>query len=396
MRLILVVCGVIASVMAFAEPTFQLQLPAKSGYAYWVGETGSTTEPKPVQAKSAQVEVMVAGDPNGQSVYVVDESKGLVASTTAVEAIKAKSWKPDAKSFDRVLVFVVETDPDKGTLTSGSVTIKAGGDERRELLDETSHGKATFYLLPNQKLSVTVDYKVDGKTESARADGVSPTSGFVQVDIPASFKDDTPSPHGSAESGSASPKAPGKDSGVSPVFTFIRLLVGLAVVGGLGYLAYWYYKNHQKVVDGVLTQAGLDPNATVPDPTGAMPPDPVQRELKKIDLGAGAAVAAGAVSQPDPGGPAVKNPRLVTEAGDICLLTEGEASVGREAGAVVAADPSVSRNHAVLVRSGDSVTVNDSGSTNGTFVNGQKISAPVQLRVGDTVQFGSVRYRYEE
>jgi hypothetical protein len=50
-------------------------------------------------------------------------------------------------------------------------------------------------------------------------------------------------------------------------------------------------------------------------------------------------------------------------------------------------DPSVSRNHAVLEPQGDHVVVRDCGSTNGTFVNGERIQLRT-LRAGDRVAFG--------
>jgi pSer/pThr/pTyr-binding forkhead associated (FHA) protein len=37
----------------------------------------------------------------------------------------------------------------------------------------------------------------------------------------------------------------------------------------------------------------------------------------------------------------------------------------------------------------------DHGSTNGTFVNGAKVSGEAFLRPGDEVQFGAIRFRYE-
>jgi len=61
---------------------------------------------------------------------------------------------------------------------------------------------------------------------------------------------------------------------------------------------------------------------------------------------------------------------------------------------VVLADSNVSRRHAELRRSGDSVTLTDLGSTNGTRVNG----APVRERIlasGDEVSVGSTRLIFE-
>src|SRR5512132_936101 len=51
--------------------------------------------------------------------------------------------------------------------------------------------------------------------------------------------------------------------------------------------------------------------------------------------------------------------------------------------------PMVSRKHAEFRLSEGRVTVVDANSRFGTFVNGQQISAPVEVRVGAEVQFGT-------
>jgi pSer/pThr/pTyr-binding forkhead associated (FHA) protein len=52
----------------------------------------------------------------------------------------------------------------------------------------------------------------------------------------------------------------------------------------------------------------------------------------------------------------------------------------------------VSRKHAVMHRSGDGYTVEDMGSTNGTYVNRKRIqpNMPQQVRPGDEVRFGKL------
>lgn len=50
-------------------------------------------------------------------------------------------------------------------------------------------------------------------------------------------------------------------------------------------------------------------------------------------------------------------------------------------------DGMVSRNHAKLIWDGISLRVQDLGSTNGLFVNGQRVTEAV-LSVGDTVGLG--------
>jgi hypothetical protein len=67
-----------------------------------------------------------------------------------------------------------------------------------------------------------------------------------------------------------------------------------------------------------------------------------------------------------------------------------EITVGRGGGCgiVLPEDGFVSTVHARVFRRGDEVLVEDLGSRNGTFVNGERVVAPTRLRRGDQVQFG--------
>lgn len=74
---------------------------------------------------------------------------------------------------------------------------------------------------------------------------------------------------------------------------------------------------------------------------------------------------------------------------------ELELSIGRQDGDLVLEDPEVSRRHAVLRRSGGSVLVEDLDSTNGTFVNGERIERPITLGPGDQVRVGRTTLEIE-
>jgi pSer/pThr/pTyr-binding forkhead associated (FHA) protein len=68
----------------------------------------------------------------------------------------------------------------------------------------------------------------------------------------------------------------------------------------------------------------------------------------------------------------------------------GATVVGRDQSAgLVIDDPEASRRHASLSVDGETVTVEDLGSTNGTFVNGARISGSKQLAGGDKVRIGT-------
>lgn len=55
---------------------------------------------------------------------------------------------------------------------------------------------------------------------------------------------------------------------------------------------------------------------------------------------------------------------------------------------VVLGDPYASDFHMRLVAAENGITLHDLGSTNGTYVNGRRVTAPLQLRRGDTIQVG--------
>jgi pSer/pThr/pTyr-binding forkhead associated (FHA) protein len=62
---------------------------------------------------------------------------------------------------------------------------------------------------------------------------------------------------------------------------------------------------------------------------------------------------------------------------------------------IVIADPSVSTSHAKLQRRDDVWVLSDLGSTNGTFVEGERLSGDVALGPGTTVKFGEVAVLFE-
>lgn len=67
----------------------------------------------------------------------------------------------------------------------------------------------------------------------------------------------------------------------------------------------------------------------------------------------------------------------------------GATVLGRSAEAdLVLDDPYASDFHMRLVGQDDGMMLHDLGSTNGTYVNGRRVTAPTQLRRGDTIQIG--------
>ena len=70
----------------------------------------------------------------------------------------------------------------------------------------------------------------------------------------------------------------------------------------------------------------------------------------------------------------------------------GEVTIGREGADVVLPSGKISKLHAVFAMGGGLPSLSDSGSKNGTWLNGTRLPAgrAVPVDVGDTIQFASV------
>ncbi len=70
--------------------------------------------------------------------------------------------------------------------------------------------------------------------------------------------------------------------------------------------------------------------------------------------------------------------------------------IGRTAPAdIVIADSEISRAHCMVALKGDDVLVSDLNSTNGTFVDGERVTGVVVLQVGSVLQVGNRTFKHE-
>lgn len=91
----------------------------------------------------------------------------------------------------------------------------------------------------------------------------------------------------------------------------------------------------------------------------------------------------------------VTSPAL--EIGQVLTLDTHPLHVGRAAGNDVALedDEYASTRHARIEPRHDGVWVDDIGSTNGTFVNGIRVTRPRRLAPGDVIRIGETDLRFE-
>ncbi|MCK4317111.1 MAG: FHA domain-containing protein, partial [Anaerolineae bacterium] len=77
--------------------------------------------------------------------------------------------------------------------------------------------------------------------------------------------------------------------------------------------------------------------------------------------------------------------------GQMFSLEKDSTSLGRDPGNdIMIDDPQVSRQHARIMRQGGLMVIEDLGSTNGTFVNGVRLTGSHTLASGDMIGLGDV------
>jgi hypothetical protein len=160
-------------------------------------------------------------------------------------------------------------------------------------------------------------------------------------------------------------------------------------------------KNRGVTVEAALQRLGVETPDTAPAESFAslrpapapMPPLP---SLSELPPAVPSPIAAPPMSA------TVARSRLVGIAGRV----DGEAfpldavealTIGRDAlcGISLTGDAAVSRSHARIEMSPGGWQIVDSGSANGTFVNGARLTTPQRLVAGDEIQIGGTRFRFE-
>jgi pSer/pThr/pTyr-binding forkhead associated (FHA) protein len=82
--------------------------------------------------------------------------------------------------------------------------------------------------------------------------------------------------------------------------------------------------------------------------------------------------------------------------GSSAALDNGPVLIGRGTDAAIRLDDDyVSTRHARVVNGENGIYVEDLGSTNGSYVNGQRITAPTTITMSDTVRIGKTILKLE-
>ena len=409
----LLLVAALVSAVAGAQTTAQLEFDSARHVVVYSSAKPPTSQPDSTQdfnGTSASVTLPSAG-----TLYVWDRDTGNIASK-AVSDVGTK-WHLADKDFSRIGLVAVRVEYQGEPVSAAQVILKDKDREQSQVLDPSADGEADFYIVQPGTETVTVQYRSGGSPAQPLVqqfpidlDRKTPDP-LLKVELPNAVATSTPPPASTPTNGQSTSKTPVvpivHSNPLGSFFVFIfTLLVAILVAYGLYLLA----KKYPDWLKGKLKKLGVD----VPD--DIVPPDPDSPEKKhvpvlepakpqpqsKIILADGALPAAPTPAASTATAVATqqaitKQPRLVKGNGEFAMLQEGETVVGREEnlGLSLVGESSVSRRHATITRNGSLLTLRDLGSTNGTFVNGRRISADTPLSSGDDVQFGAVRFRVE-
>lgn len=400
--------------LSAAQSQIQVTFTGNSSHVAFVSNGRPSGLPAGATADNAPLASLDTGSAKPTDNVVVWDRDSNDAAIRTVKEV-GDAWHVLPADYTLLGIVTVRLEHEGQRIAVAEVDLDDKAVSQRRLIDPTSKGEAAFFGLPPGQINVSVTYNSGGKSQTTKESFYEPLErSHADIVLEVSIPDEVETVGGAAPtSGSSTPAfapAPGAaaagapaatgtaapPTSKSPLATGIVLLLGFVVIGVGGYfLLKWLNSN-----PGELKKLGVQMPEPAAVPDGAQPMAPVAppqpAPVQQILLGDAAPEPLGAM-------PAVSavaltgHPRLVGDGGRVVDLPAGESFVGREDGLAVslAGESTVSRRHAALQVDGPTVTVTDLGSTNGTFVNGARLQAATILRIGDLVQFGSVRFRFE-
>lgn len=391
--------------------------PSRPGaYSYWtVGRDATQGAVSSFPSGDIKANVTVGG--NDTTLFVLDETTGTIASYPLAKIADGAPLRVAADDFRMVRSVGVKITATEGKpVEKASVTLKdSKGKTQSRVLTAADGGVARFENVALGRASVTAQYGADGPKATQEVT-VAPVKGGGPVELTVGLSGNVPTLTSTAApaTNSSSPSSTDtgsreqEDNAPSAANNFLPGLIGLALLAAAGYYGLRQARQRGMTVAGSLKQIGVEfPQDAQTTPVGhlkpAAPPLPPLPSL--TELPAAGPAAAGVVTASSGGATAAVSgggPRLVGVSGPVSgevflLETAAPFTVGREEGNTLALtqDNTLSRRHARVEARGGGWVVADAGSSNGTYVNGQKVEGSIAIAPGDEIQVGSARFRYE-
>ncbi len=413
-----------------ADPTIEVTFPEKGSYIYWLeleDEAGKIKLNAPVHAAGADTNIDLAltaveGKLPKGTLKIYNPKTGNVAAKNLENLQDKKDLKLKDTDFDLVRTVQVVLKPTSGKenerLESAVVTLTdANSDVFTVLVDPLSEGVAEFHDIAAGAVSVEVQYNgtrrmtVDLEIPTERDEPIYveevPVAGKVRT---VKVKTAMASSDSAAvsEDGEPAPTKAKKDD--QPSFAWLQYIMGLAIIGMIGFIGYVIIKAKGGSFESSLRKLGVQFPQDTAD-AGTVPAAEPQQHIdpnicqfcgqRKDPVTGNCACSVDAQSSATPASGTIGIPRLIGTQGQyssrIFEISGDSIIVGRDPDNEIALpeDNTASRRHARIAKENGSFTITDEGSSNGTYVNGMRITGRHQLQPGDEIQIGSTKFRFE-
>ena len=394
-----------------AAPT--LSVAKKGSYVYWFTFTdadGAARTSLPVRFKGtfAELDIGALGAKySGAKLYVMDKKTGNLAIAEYPPSASTKDVELSADDFDRVrnvrLRIVAE---DGKPIESAIVNITDGrNEEHTAVVTPADAGVATFHDVASGEVSVNVEADklrktIDSDIEIPAKRAVPDYERDIKVAGDVHTLPVTPTPKAEAK--------PASKGGATPA-ALLQTLAGLMVLALIVAIVVIVLKARGLTAKSALQGLGVELptdalGQSVPEAPAAPADDPnVCRfcgQTKDAQGRCACTITPGASATAGPAAAASAGPRLVGSqgvyAGHIFEITSPSMVIGREADNPIALanDATVSRRHATISQANGGYSIRDEGSSNGTFVNGARVTEQ-KLSPGDEIQIGGTKFRFE-
>lgn len=383
----------LAWAVAARAQTVTLRFDGPGSREAWISASPPEAEPTTkVSSDQAKLTLPLPAENPKNRVYVHDRKTGLLA----VLPVPAQPITVGGKFFTHVYRTLVSVEHGGKPVAAGLVTVDDGERKQAQFLAPGDKGRVAFYGLRLGHIKVDIQYKsgeakrtTPSQTFEVAADPERPEP-ILTISIP-----DEVAVVETEQAREVKPSSPAEKVSSSPsiVGTLVVMLFGIAAVVGLFWAFFHFAKKNPDALKSNLERLGVQVPGSGDQADDAVPiavpPSPAPVEPIILDPATPAPTSATTSL--------AREPALVDATGRRLSLAEGVNVVGRDDGLEVSigGESTVSRRHAEIVRTDGSLMVRDLGSTNGTFVNGVRIESDSPLSLGDTVQFGAVRFKVE-
>ncbi|MDI6829171.1 MAG: FHA domain-containing protein [Armatimonadota bacterium] len=417
MRAIIFLMLVFSASAAFAV-TAPITVPSEGNYYYWFSYTdakGDTiqTTPRSFKDKKTTAELPLVKDAVPKcKLYVLDGKSGNEA-VIEIEAKKGEPLKFDLKPADFDTVRRVEITV-LGAVTgrpAAACIVKLEDDRKKvqiQTIDPMANGVARFLDVASGTARITIKYGEDRISSQDIDIPLDRDEAVAHIDVPIAGDIETLEASAPTKTPEEAGEAPETPRRIGNRLDWLTGFIGLLLFIGIVYGAYVLMRNRGARFQEILRKMGVEvqPEQAPPSIGQAQPPSPpVDPTIcpfcgGKKDPATGACACTVGTQAGTPTQSPASGPRLVVTQGSymgsIYQISAGGTTIGRDESNDIAfaQDPTTSRRHAKIEVENGTFKIIDLGSSNGTFVNGVKVTDQV-LCPGDEIQIGSNRLRFE-